>query len=229
MTITTNNNKQYITTINETEIVKYLITNTSFIEDKLFTKQYRTTSQNSTVGSPPIIFNNVNRLSFVNNTECNPKNGIKIFNYSLNGTGNVTSQYAFTDTSPGYLFWMVASDNIINNFVISYDPITKQISCHKLHTNGNFEFVWEKKNITISACIAIVACKNHIYVNDYVNGFDHFVVLNLLNGNEIARIKTEATLPTMGNIVPGMNNDVYLFSSQLDTTSKNGYITRITI
>ena len=54
MTITTNNNKQYITTINETEIVKYLITNTSFIEDKLFTKQYRTTSQNNNVGSPPI-------------------------------------------------------------------------------------------------------------------------------------------------------------------------------
>jgi hypothetical protein len=150
---------------------------------------------------------------------------MKIFSYDINPNGNLISKYAFENSSPGYNFFMIGSDNIINNYVICYDPIVKSISCNKLYSNGNFEFIWQTNNLTISACIAIVVNKDHIYINDYVNGYDYFVVLSLSTGKELARIKTEGTAPTISGIFPGMNNDVYLLNDQIG--NETGYVTRI--
>ena len=227
LTIYTDASKnQYVSTINSTEIIRYLITDSTFILENNYTKQYRTPdSTTSTPGSSTIIFDKINRLSFSNNTDCNPLTGMQIYNYPVDTNGSIFSTNAFTTSSPGYNFFMIASDNIINQYVICYDPIIKSISCNKLYSNGKFEFIWQQNNLTISACIAIVVNKNHIYIDDYVNGYDYFVVLELLTGNEISRIKTKATLPTIGGIFPGMNNDVYLLSNQIG--DKKGYITRI--
>ena len=227
LTIYTDASKnQYVSTINSTEIIRYLITDTTFILDNNYTKQYRTPdSTTSTIGSSTLIFDKINRLSFSNNNNCGPLTGIQIYNYPVDTSSSIISKNAFSPSLPGVNFFMIASDNIINQYVICYDPINKSISCNKLYSNGKFEFIWQQNNLTISACIAIVVNKNHIYIDDYVNGYDYFVILSLSTGIELARIKTQATLPTIGGIFPGMNNDVYLVSNQIG--DKQGYITRI--
>ncbi len=227
LTIYTDGSKnQYISTINTTDIIRYLITDDAFTLDNSYTAQYRTSdSTTSTPGSSTIIFDKINRLSFSNNTDCNPLTGMQIYNYPVDTNGSLISKNAFTTSSPGYNFFMIASDNIINQYVICYDPIIKSISCNKLHSNGNFQFIWQTNNLTISACIAVVINKGHIYIDDYVNGYDYFVILSLSTGIELARIKTQATSATIGGIFPGMNNDVYLVSNQIGDTT--GYVTRI--
>jgi hypothetical protein len=227
LTIYTDASKnQYISTINTTDIIRYLITDDAFTLDNSYTAQYRTSdSTTSTPGSSTIIFDKINRLSFSNNTDCNPLTGMQIYNYPVDTNGSLISKNAFTTSSPGYNFFMIASDNIINQYVICYDPIIKSISCNKLYSNGNFEFIWQTNNLTISACIAVVINKGHIYIDDYVNGYDYFVILSLSTGIELARIKTQATSATIGGIFPGMNNDVYLVSNQIGDTT--GYVTRI--
>lgn len=221
------NGNNYIYTINNTNIEKILITNNDFIFDNYYSIEYRTDTSSSTPGSALLIFDKINKLTFTSNTECGPVEGMTVYNYdlNLNHKSELNSKFAFSNKQPGYNFWMVASDNLINQFVICYDPITKQISCNKILENGEFILIWEKYNLTISACVACVADRNHLYIDDYVNGSDYFVILELTTGYELGRIKTNASLPTIGSIFPGMNNDVYLLSNQIG--EKHGYITRI--
>ena len=53
---------------------------------------------------------------------------MQIYNYPVDTNGSIFSTNAFTTSSPGYNFFMIASDNIINQYVICYDPIIKSIS-----------------------------------------------------------------------------------------------------
>ncbi len=219
-------NIAYYYSINTTEIERIIITENDFIIDSNYSSQYRTNESKNNPGNAVLIFDKINKISFASNAFCGPEEGMQLYNYDLENKSDVREKFAFNfeSNNPGYNFWMVASDNIINQFVIGYDPVTKKISCNKILESGEFIFVWEKNNLTISACIACVADRNHLYINDYVNGIDYFVVLELTTGNELFRIKTLATLPTLGNIVPGINNDVYLFSQQIGESK--GYITR---
>ena len=224
-----NSGLSYYYSINTTEIERIIITDNDFIKDITYSAQYRTDESKNNPGNAVLIFDKINKIGFASNAFCGPEQGMQLYNYDLLNKSDVKLKFAFNfeSNNPGYNFWMVASDNLINQYIISYDPITKKISCNKILENGEFIFIWERNDLTISACITCVADRNHLYTNDYVDGIDYFVILELNTGKELGRIKTNATLPTLGNIVPGMNNDVYLFSQQVGES--NGYVTRFYI
>ena len=92
---------------------------------------------------------------------------------------------AFSESLPGYNFFMVAGDPYLSQLLIYYDPMN-----------------------------ALVPDRDLLYIDDWREGRDHFVVLRLSTGEELASVALSARLPTIGTIFPGMNDDVYLLSSE---------------
>ena len=94
--------------------------------------------------------------------------------------------------------------------------------------DGTLEPVWEHDSYKVSASPAIVPDRDLLYIDDYRrDGKDHLVILRLSTGLELASIELAATLPTIGTIFPGMNNDVYILSSEAG--GNDGVISRVYI
>jgi hypothetical protein len=87
--------------------------------------------------------------------------------------------------------------------------------------------VWEHDSYKVSASPAILPDRDLLYIDDYRDGKDHLVILRLSTGLELASIELAATLPTIGTIFPGMNNDVYILSSEAG--GNDGVISRVYI
>lgn len=95
------------------------------------------------------------------------------------------------------------------------DPRTmKVVSRLALPLLGRLTRRWEREGYKVSASPAIVADRSHLYLDDYRDGVDNFVALDLRTGRELARLPLPATLPTVGTIFPGLNDDVYVLSSE---------------
>ena len=120
---------------------------------------------------------------------------------------------------------MVAGDPYITQLLIYYDPINNLVSANRVSAEGGLEPVWERNGYKVSASPALVPDRDLLYIDNYQNGKDHLVVLKLSTGEELASVELSATLPTIGTIVPGMNNDVTITSSE--TGRPSGLITRI--
>jgi hypothetical protein len=94
--------------------------------------------------------------------------------------------------------------------------------------NGIFEPLWNRDGVYFpSASPAIVHDRDLLYIDDYRDGRDHFVVLRLSTGEKLASVALDAKLPTIGTIFVGMNDDVFLISSEAGTA--NGLVSRITL
>jgi hypothetical protein len=132
---------------------------------------------------------------------------------------------AFTQNLPSFNFFMLAGDPFESQILVYYDPINNLLAAHRLRANGNLEFLWERDTYKVSASPAIVPDRDLLYIDDYHDGNDHLVILKLSTGQELASVELAASLPTIGTIFPGMNNDVYLLSSEAGT--KNGLISRV--
>jgi hypothetical protein len=122
---------------------------------------------------------------------------------------------------------MIAGDPFINNIVVYYDPLNNLISANKISADGSVKLLWETANIKASASPAISAASGHIYIDDYKNGKDNFIVLDLLSGKELGRVELSASLPTVGTIFFGENNDVFILNSEAG--KKAGFVSRIVI
>ncbi len=93
--------------------------------------------------------------------------------------------------------------------------------------DGTLHLVWEHDGYKVSASPAIVVDRNQLYIDDYHEGHDWLVVLDLSTGRQLATIQLAAQLPTIGTIFPGMNDDVYVLSTEAGTT--HGLLSRITV
>jgi hypothetical protein len=63
-----------------------------------------------------------------------------------------------------------------------------------------------------------------LYIDDWKDGHDHLVVLRLSTGEELASVTLSSRLPTIGTIFTGMDDDVFLISSE---AGGHGLISRI--
>jgi hypothetical protein len=68
--------------------------------------------------------------------------------------------------------------------------------------------------LNTSARPVIVSDREMVYANDFVDGLDHLVVLDLMTGMEILRVPTPATRATISTIIVSSENEVYFGSNE---------------
>jgi hypothetical protein len=219
----------YLYHVNATDSLRFKITNIGFELDSAWTRGYRAANAPSTQASSPLLFGGIGQVVFADNTAPGATTPLKLYTQPVEiGRLPETREEgtpAFSKSLPGFNFFMVAGDPFVTQLLIYYDPINNVVSAHRVTADGKLEPVWERAGYKVSASPALVPDRDLLYIDNYQNGRDHLVVLKLSTGEELASVELSATLPTIGTIVPGMNNDVYITSSE--TGRPNGLITRI--
>ena len=212
---------------------RFLITNDDFVLDEAWTADYRDENNDSTTWANGTVFMK-SHVVFPDNSAPGENIAQPLHNFfhpAENPPKALEPQFAVSD-KPGINFWKVAGDpyaNADHGIFITFTPTNEKIAAYRLFADGKREMLWEK-NYFISASPAIVTASDLLYINDYRNGHDNFVVLRFSTGEELAYIPVpEAVETTMGIIFPGMNNDVYLCSTETSGGVNSGIFSRFYI
>jgi hypothetical protein len=222
--------RSYLYHVNELDSLRFEITNTGFVLDDAWTRSYRTPDSGSTQASSPLLFGQIGQVVFADNTAQGATTPINLYTQAVDTNAlpdDLMGTPAFSKSLPGYNFFMVAGDPFERQLLVYYDPINNLLAAHRVTTDGTLESVWEHDTYKVSASPAIVPDRDLLYIDDYRDGKDHLVILRLSTGLELASIELAATLPTIGTIFPGMNNDVYILSSEAG--GNDGVISRVYI
>jgi hypothetical protein len=215
--------------VNATQSLRFEITDTEFVLENDWTRDYRTADDGTTQASSPLLFGNVGQVVFANNTAPGVTTPISLFDQPVNVEdlpATLEGINAFDSGLPGYNFFMVAGDPFETQILFYYDPINNLIGAHTVLSDGTLERLWEINDVyKVSASPAICPDRDLLYIDNYQNGKDSLVVLKLSTGEELATVPLDANLPTIGTIFLGMNEDVYILSSEAG--SDNGLISRI--
>ncbi len=215
--------------VNAVDSLRYHVTMRGFQLDSTWTRNYRTVNDGNTQASSPLLFGQIGQVAFANNTAPGAKTPIQLYtqNVQTNNSGPLLAQPAFTQSQASFNFFMVAGDPFQRQLVVYYDPLHNLLSAHQVMADGTLPLVWEHDGYKVSASPAIVVDRNQLYIDDYHDGHDWLVVLELSTGKQLAAIQLTAQLPTIGTIFPGMDNDVYVLSTEAGTT--HGLLSRITV
>ncbi len=222
----------YLYLVNATDSMRYLISDTGFELDEAWTCSYRTEESGSTQASSPLLFGLTGQIAFADNTAPGATTPINLFIQpvevnDLPSDSNLTGIPAFSSSLPGFNFFMVAGSPFEQRqTLVYYDPINRLLAAHRISPDYALAVLWERNGkYKVSASPAIVPDRDLLYIDDYRDGHDYLVILRLSTGEELASIKLDATLPTIGTIFIGMNDDVYILSSEAG--GNNGLISRI--
>ena len=212
--------------MNQTETYRIEIRNDSLIPDNTWTAAYDPYNDNSTdEPTSPVIANG--KVFYTTNTLYSATRAMKIFwqNKGLSFNSNVDTLggfYLHSDTTiSGWSFFHLSVDDTISGIIIGNDQGSGKICAGIIDSNNNYQVLWER-NLKTSARPVIVADRNLVYVNDFVNGYDYLVVLDLLSGQEKGRIKTDATKPTIGTIIITPDDNIIYASNEYG--SNNGFV-----
>ena len=222
--------RSYLYHVNDFDSLRLEITDTGFVSDDAWTRSYRTHDDGSTQASSPLLFGQIGQVAFADNTVQGATTPIQLYTQAVDTNASpdeLTGTPAFSKSLPGYNFFMVAGDPFERQLLVYYDPINNLLAAHRVTADGKLEPVWEHDRYKVSASPAIVPDRDLLYIDDYRDGKDHLVILRLSTGLELASIELAATLPTIGTIFPGMNNDVYILSSEAG--GNDGVISRVYI
>ena len=222
------NGPTYLYTVNATESLRYQITDTDFIVDDAWTRNYLVSG--NTVASSPLLYGRIGQVAFADNTAPGATNPIHLFAQpvdvdDLPPAPSLTPVPAFKNQVPGFNFFMVAGDPFSRQMLVYYDPINRLLSAHRVHRDGRLQMLWERDGYAASASPALVPDRDLLYIDNWQDGHDHLAVLRLSTGAELASVPLQAKQPTIGTIFVGMNNDVFIVSSEASGTS--GLISRI--
>jgi hypothetical protein len=215
--------------VNATESLRFKITDAGFISDDAWTRTYRSADAGSTQASSPLLFGKIGQVVFADNTAPGATTPINLYDQPVNVDAlppTLEGINAFDDSAAGFNFFMVAGDPFEQQILFYYDPINNLVGAHTVLADGTLERLWERNGIyKVSASPAVVPDRDLLYIDNYQNGTDSLVVLKLSTGEELATVPLAANLPTIGTIFLGMNEDVYILSSEAGTDS--GLISRI--
>ena len=215
--------------VNATESLRFKITDAGFVLDDAWTRTYRSEGDGTTQASSPLLFGKIGQVTFADNTAPGATTSINLYVQPVEVgalPANLEGINAFDDSAPGFNFFMVAGDPFERQTLVYYDPINNLLGAHTVLADGTLQRLWERNGIyKVSASPAIVPDRDLLYIDDYQNGTDSLVVLRLSTGEKLASVPLAATLPTIGTIFLGMNEDIYILSSEAG--GDNGLISRI--
>lgn len=211
---------------NKNDTLRFKITENDFQIDEDWTQEYRVDGGGTSTASSPIFFGEIGQTVFANNTLPSPSKGFSLFTQPMaTPPGRLQEFSAFDSDEPGFNFQMIASDPFVQQLAVYFDPINGLLSAHDIAADGMLTLRWEFDTYKPSASPAISPDRDLLYIDDYVGDHDEFVILRLSTGEELARVPLDASLPTIGTIFLGMNDDVYIISSE--APGPNGLISRI--
>jgi hypothetical protein len=215
--------------VNATESLRFDITHAGFVLDNAWTRSYRSDGDGTTQASSPLLFGKVGQVVFANNTAPGATTPINLYVQPVDVDAlpaSLEGINAFDDSAAGFNFFMVAGDPFERQTLVYYDPINNLLGAHTVLADGTLERLWERNGVyKVSASPAIVPDRDLLYIDDYQNGTDSLVVLRLSTGEKLAIVPLAANLPTIGTIFLGMNEDVYILSSEAG--GNDGLISRI--
>ncbi len=215
--------------VNATDSLRFKITDTGFLLDQEWTRGYRTEGDGTTQASSPLLFGKIGQVVFANNTAPGVTTPISLFDQPVDVDElpvKLEGINAFDSDLPGFNFFMVAGDPFETQTLVYYDPINNFLGAHTVLPDGTLQRLWQRNGVyKVSASPAIVPDRDLLYVDNYQNSTDSFVILRLSTGEELATVPLDANLPTIGTIFLGMNQDVYILSSEAG--SNKGLISRI--
>lgn len=216
--------------VNATQALRFAITDRGFVEDKAWTRSYRAAESGSTQASSQLLYDQIGQVVFADNTVFGATTPIKLYPQAMATDqvppGPLPGRDAFSEAVPGFNFMMIAGDPFERQMVVYYDPVNSLLSAHRLTPDGQLESLWNiNGKYQASASPAICPSRDLLYIDNYQHDRDHFVVLRLSTGEELASVPLEANLPTIGTIFLGLNEDVYILNSEAGTP--DGRISRI--
>lgn len=215
--------------VNATQSLRFKITDAGFLLDDAWTRTYRTDGDGTTQASSPLLFGKIGQVVFADNTAPGATTPINLYVQPVNVDAlpaSLEGINAFDNSAAGFNFFMVAGDPFERQTLVYYDPINNLLGAHTVLADGTLERLWECNGVfKVSASPAIVPDRDLLYIDDYQNGTDSLVVLGLSTGERLATVPLGANLPTIGTIFLGMNEDVYILSSEAG--GDKGLISRI--
>jgi hypothetical protein len=171
------------------------------------------------------------RVLYTTNTARSASHPMKIFWQNVEDSYHPDSpplvgEYMFSDTeTPGWNFFHLTVDDTVSGIIVGMDQCNGRIAGYRIDYDALVR-LWERE-LRVSARPAIVADRGHVYCTDYTDGHNHFVVLDLATGTELARAATPATRATIATIIVGPDQDVFFASNEPD--QPNGYLHRISV
>ncbi len=218
--------QEYLYHVNATESIRFHVTPQKITLDSSWHASYRSRDDGSTDASSPVFMGNA--VVFSDNTVVGATTPMHLYVHPLDLPPKVerlTGTPCFKDKRPGVNFFMVLGDPFLRKIVVVCDQFYGRVAAHQLLPDYRLELLWERA-YNVSASPAYVADRDLLYLTDYRDGCDHLVVVQGTTGTEVARAQLAARKPTIGTIVPGTADDVYVLSTEVG--EKTGYISRIT-
>ena len=213
----------YLFAPDKSESRRFLIGKDGFTLDQGWSAEYR--QPRAGVAGGPVFMQS--HVVFPDNGVPGATTAMQVYRHPLINPPKELTPHPAVSNEIGVNFWKVLGDPFTNDnrgMIVTFVPMNGLVAAYRLESNGDLSPLWEKE-LTLSASPAAVPSRDLLYVDDYSNGQDHFVVLRMSTGEELARIALPANEPTMGIIFPGAHDDVYLLSTQSGT--KGGYFNRI--
>jgi hypothetical protein len=112
----------------------------------------------------------------------------------------------------GWSFFHLSIDEA-TGIIIGSDQGNGLLTALRVIGDNEIERLWQIELHT-SARPVIVSDREMVYANDFVDGRDHLVVLDLKTGKEILRVPTPATRATIATIIVSAANEVYFGSNE---------------
>jgi hypothetical protein len=123
------------------------------------------------------------------------------------------------------------ADPFETSVVVVADAVNGRLAAWQIANDGTLEQIWVTDRYAVSAGAAIVSDQKRLYTDDRECNTDgsectlYLVVVDLMTGDETARVQVAGSQPTIGRIFIG-TDAVYYIATQGE--SGNGYITKVT-
>ncbi len=164
----------------------------------------------------PVVVNG--RVHYTTNTEFGSINPMRIFwqdveaQYSREQPPLTGPEYFDGVDGDGWSFFSVAVDEV-TGIIVGGDQANGLLTAVRIVGDDQLERLWQVE-LAHSASPIIVSDREMVYINEFVDGRDHLVVLDLTTGEELLRVPTPATRATIGQIIVSSANEVYFGSNE---------------
>jgi hypothetical protein len=233
MTALVQGDVEYVYLPGDTDTLRFSVTDDGFAPDPSWSAPYRTADDGTKPGvamtptgaADTVVFPNNNTvlvgvtapLEILWQSTTEPGAGVRSVNPTM------------TDL-PGGSFAPPPSDPYESSIVVAADAVNGRTAAWGITEDGSLENLWVTDRYAISVGAAIVADQHRLYTDDRQCNADgtectlHLVVLDLLTGEEIARVEVAGSQPSIGRIFVGPDA-VYYIATQGE--GGNGYVTSV--
>jgi hypothetical protein len=218
----------------DTDTLRFTVTDDGFTLDASWSQPYRTDDDGTTPGVAMTPTGDHDTVVFPNNNTVlvGVTAPLELFWQSTSDpSAGVSSVNATSTDAAGGSFPPPPADPFETSVVVVADAVNGRLAAWQIANDGTLEQIWVTDRYAVSAGAAIVSDQKRLYTDDRECNTDgsectlYLVVVDLMTGDETARVQVAGSQPTIGRIFIG-TDAVYYIATQGE--SGNGYITKVT-